>query len=103
MKKVCGLDVHKDSIFCAIYNGEAMWDLLLEMGFEQTPVNPFLIKQLPGMKSDAKDAQVDSGVAVQRYGAQQFCSTTPDTGIAYILRQIQQTATAGNTRSCQHG
>lgn len=22
MKKVCGLDVHKDSIFCAIYNGE---------------------------------------------------------------------------------
>ena len=23
MKKVCGLDVHKDSIFCAIYNGES--------------------------------------------------------------------------------
>ncbi|MDR2057115.1 MAG: IS110 family transposase [Dysgonamonadaceae bacterium] len=22
----------------------AVWDLLLEMGFEQTPVNPFLIK-----------------------------------------------------------
>ena len=22
MKKVCGLDVHKDSIFCTIYNGE---------------------------------------------------------------------------------
>jgi len=22
MKKVCGLDVHKDSIFCAIYNGD---------------------------------------------------------------------------------
>jgi hypothetical protein len=22
MKKVCGLDIHKDSIFCAIYNGD---------------------------------------------------------------------------------
>jgi transposase len=97
MKKVCGLDVHKDSIFCAIYNGEkysevkeyetttisiysmgeylqfenvtevamestgiywtAVWDLLLEMGFTLTLVNPFLIKQMPGRKSDAKDAQ----------------------------------------------
>jgi transposase len=97
MKKVCGLDVHKDSIFCAIYNGAkysevkeyettsvsiysmgeylqgegvrevamestgiywvAVWDLLLEMGFELTLVNPFLIKQMPGRKSDAKDAQ----------------------------------------------
>jgi transposase len=97
MKKVCGLDVHKDSIFCAIYNGEAysdvkeyattsvsiysmgeymqsegvsevamestgiywtaVWDLLQEMGFELTLVNPFLIKQMPGRKSDVKDAQ----------------------------------------------
>jgi transposase len=97
MKKVCGLDVHKDSIFCAIYNGErysevkeyattmesiysmgeylqweevrevamestgiywtAVWDLLLEMGFSLTLVNPYLIKQMPGRKSDAKDAQ----------------------------------------------
>jgi transposase len=97
MKKVCGLDVHKDSIFCAIYNGEkysevkeyptttcsiysmgeylqsedvrevamestgiywiAVWDLLLEMGFELTLVNPYLIKQMPGRKSDSKDAQ----------------------------------------------
>ena len=22
MKKVCGLDIHKDNIFCAIYNGD---------------------------------------------------------------------------------
>ncbi|MDI9564172.1 MAG: hypothetical protein QM301_08280, partial [Bacteroidota bacterium] len=22
MKKTCGLDVHKDTIFCAVYNGE---------------------------------------------------------------------------------
>ena len=97
MKKVCGLDVHKDSIFCAIYNGEeysevkeyttmtgsiysmgeylqsegvneiamestgiyriAVWDLLLETSFELTLVNPFLIKQMPGRKSDVKDAQ----------------------------------------------
>lgn len=97
MKKVCGLDVHKDSIFCAIYNGEnhsgvkefstmtpdiysmgeylqseeveevalestgiywiAVWDLLYEMGFKLTLVNPYLIKQMPGRKSDIKDAQ----------------------------------------------
>jgi transposase len=35
----------------------AVWDLLLAMGFELTLVNPFLIKQMPGRKSDAKDAQ----------------------------------------------
>ena len=97
MKKVCGLDVHKDSIFCAIYNGDIcsmvkefttmtpeiysmgeylqseeveeialestgiywipVWDLLYEMGFKLTLVNPYLIKQMPGRKSDIKDAQ----------------------------------------------
>jgi hypothetical protein len=95
--KTCGLDVHKDNIFCAIYNGNAysevkeyesttprirlmgeyllsegvqrvameststywvpVWDVLLEMGFELMLVNPFLIKQMPGRKSDVKDAQ----------------------------------------------
>jgi transposase len=95
--KTCGLDVHKDSIFCAIYNGKdyspvieyettipkirqmgeyllregvkkvameststywvPVWDILLEMGFELMLVNPFLIKQMPGRKSDVKDAQ----------------------------------------------
>jgi transposase len=95
--KTCGLDVHKDNIFCAIYNGKsytevkeyaattpnihqlgeylhsegvtkvameststywvAVWDVLLEMGFELMLVNPFLIKQMPGRKSDVKDAQ----------------------------------------------
>jgi len=95
--KVSGLDVHKDSIFCAIYNGKEysevneydtatpkirqmgeylrsegvkkvameststywvpVWDILLEMGFELMLVNPFLIKQMPGRKSDVKDAQ----------------------------------------------
>jgi len=95
--KTCGLDVHKDSIFCAVYNGKdysevkeyetttpkirqmgeyllgegvakvameststywvPVWDILLEMGFELMLVNPFLIKQMPGRKSDVKDAQ----------------------------------------------
>ena len=95
--KTCGLDVHKDSVFCAIYNGKSfsvvkefetltnriremgtylqsegvskvaiestgiywipVWDILLEMGFELTLVNPLLIKQTAGRKSDVKDAQ----------------------------------------------
>jgi transposase len=95
--KTSGLDVHKDSIFCAIYNGKEylevkeydtttpkirqmgeylrsegvskvameststywvpVWDILLEMGFELMLVNPYLIKQMPGRKSDIKDAQ----------------------------------------------
>jgi transposase len=95
--KTCGLDVHKDSVFCAIYNGKdyspvteyatttpkirqmgeyllgegvakvameststywvPVWDILLEMGFELMLVNPYLIKQMPGRKSDIKDAQ----------------------------------------------
>jgi transposase len=95
--KVSGLDVHKDTIFCAIDNGKTygkvteystfteeirtlgdnlrkegvkrialestgiywmpVWNILEEMGFELMLVNPFLIKQMPGRKSDVKDAQ----------------------------------------------
>jgi transposase len=95
--KVSGLDVHKETIFCAIYNGKTysevkeyetttpkirqmgeyllsegvnkiameststywvpIWDILLEMGFELMLINPFLVKQMPGRKSDVKDAQ----------------------------------------------
>lgn len=95
--KVCGLDVHKDSVFCAIYNGKKhnevrnyatltpclyemgeylqsegvhriamestgiywipIWNVLEAMGFELLLVNPYLIKQMPGRKSDVKDAQ----------------------------------------------
>ena len=95
--KVSGLDVHKDNIFCAVYNGKEysevkeyettmpkirqmgeylrsegvtkvameststywvpVWDVLLEMGFELMLVNPVLIKQMPGRKSDVKDSQ----------------------------------------------
>lgn len=95
--KVSGLDVHKDTIFCAIYNGKQygdvqeyctfsedircmgmdllkagvkrvaiestgiywipVWNILEEMGIELILVNPYLIKQMPGRKSDIKDAQ----------------------------------------------
>lgn len=95
--QVCGLDVHKDTVFCATYNGKQksavreyltltcsiremgaalreegvhriamestgiywipVWNILEAMGFELLLVNPFLIKQMPGRKSDVKDAQ----------------------------------------------
>lgn len=97
MEKTCGLDVHKDTIFCAVHNGEKygkvteyltttssiyelaealqaegvidvamestgiywipVWNILEQMGFNLLLVNPFLIKQMPGRKSDVKDAQ----------------------------------------------
>jgi transposase len=34
-----------------------IWDILEDMGFDLILVNPFLIKQMPGRKSDIKDAQ----------------------------------------------
>lgn len=34
-----------------------IWNILDEMGFELILVNPYLIKQMPGRKSDVKDAQ----------------------------------------------
>ena len=96
MRVVCGLDVHKDSVYLCILSstGEIvekvfgvltfqlakMRDLMLkhhvqEVGMESTSVywipiwrvlephfklklvNPYFIKQLPGHKSDVKDAQ----------------------------------------------
>jgi transposase len=97
MKKTSGLDVHKDTIFCSVYNGKThnevkeystltdsirrmgedlhsagveevaiestgiywipVWNILEEMGFKLMLVNPYLIKQMPGRKSDVKDAQ----------------------------------------------
>jgi transposase len=94
---VCGLDVHKDTIYAAIYNGKdrsdvqvfgtfteqieqliawlqqhavkqvalestgiywvPVWNMLEESGFQLTLVNPWFIKQMPGRKSDVKDAQ----------------------------------------------
>ncbi len=97
MHKTSGLDVHKDTIFCGVFDdknhqevkefstltssimalGEylkseevedvalestgmywiAVWNILEEMGFNLTLVNPYFIKQMPGRKSDVKDAQ----------------------------------------------
>lgn len=97
MKRTCGLDVHKETIFCATFDGKVhspvleyttltcsirsmgdelkrmgvqsvamestgmywipVWNIIEEMGFELILVNPFLIKQMPGRKSDVKDAQ----------------------------------------------
>ena len=96
MRAVCGLDVHKDSIYLCILNdsGEIfervfgvlttqlheMRDLMLSCGVKEVSmestsiywipiwrvleghftlhlVNPYFIKQLPGRKSDVKDAQ----------------------------------------------
>lgn len=96
MKTVCGLDVHKDSVFVCIlfHDGEKnekkfgvttpelllLREMLLENGvievamestsiywipiwrilegsFDLKLVNPYFIKQLPGRKSDVKDAQ----------------------------------------------
>jgi len=97
MKRACGLDVHKDSIFCATFDGKKrdpvkeystlttsiramgealhsegvdgiamestgmywipVWNILEEMDFDLILVNPYLIKQMPGRKSDVKDAQ----------------------------------------------
>ena len=96
MDKVCGLDVHKDSVFACILDekgekiSEARYGTLtpdlvelrdtlvshgagrvamestsiywmpvwrvLSFDFELTLVNPYLIKQLPGRKSDVQDA-----------------------------------------------
>ena len=95
--KVSGLDVHKDTVFCAIFDGRKyrevqeyltftkhiqtmgntllqegvkkiaiestgiywipVWNILEAMGFDLMLVNPYLIKQMPGRKSDVKDAQ----------------------------------------------
>jgi transposase len=97
MKRVCGLDVHKDTIFCAVHNGKSpgevkefltltesiremgaylhelgvekiamestgiywipVWNILENIGFNLMLINPYLIKQMPGRKSDIKDAQ----------------------------------------------
>jgi transposase len=95
--RVSGLDVHKDTIFCAVHNGKSpgevkeyctltesiremgvhlqksgvkkiamestgiywipVWNILETMGFNLMLINPYLIKQMPGRKSDVKDAQ----------------------------------------------
>ena len=97
MRQVCGLDVHKDSVFVCILNGDGVvfqekfgvltpelerlaaklqeldvgevcmestsvywmpvWRVLEPYVAELKLVNPYFIKQLPGKKSDVKDAE----------------------------------------------
>ena len=96
MRQVCGLDVHKDSVFVCIFNEngvvfqdkygvlttelERMLDVMMGYGVQEVCmestsiywmpvwrilepyvslklVNPYFIKQLPGKKSDVKDAE----------------------------------------------
>ena len=93
--RTCGLDVHKDTIFCAIYDGkesvvrkfdtftpsiremcgyissqgveavgmestgiyiDPIRTVLRQSGMRSVVANPYLIKQMPGRKSDSKDA-----------------------------------------------
>ena len=97
MRQVCGLDVHKDSVFVCILNENGVvfqekfdvltpelerlgfllqeydvsavcmestsiywmpvWRVLERYVVELKLVNPYFIKQLPGKKSDVKDAE----------------------------------------------
>ena len=97
MRQVCGLDVHKDSVFACILNENGVifqekfgvltpeleqlaaalqehdvsevcmestsiywmpvWRVLEPYVAELKLVNPYFIKQLPGKKSDVKDAE----------------------------------------------
>ena len=108
MKRACGLDVHKNTIFCATYNGKKhgpvveystltasiramgaallseeveaiamestgmywipVWNILEDMGFQLILVNPFLIKQMPGRKSDVKTPN-----GLQPYCIRDYC------------------------------
>ena len=93
--RTCGLDVHKDTIFCAIYDGkdavvrkfdtftpsiremcgyissqgvdtagmestgmyiDPIRTVLRENGMKAVVANPYLVRQMPGRKSDSKDA-----------------------------------------------
>jgi transposase len=124
---VCGLDVHKDSIYAALYNGKdrtdvqvfgtftsqikelitwlqqhevrrvalestgiywvPVWNLLEEKGFELTLVNPWFIKQMPGRKSDVKDAQ---WIATLLYKDMLRKSFVPSTNIRSLRNYSRQ-------------
>ena len=118
--KTCGLDVHKDMIFCAIYDGkdsvvkkydtftsdlEAMCDdikvegvdtvamestgiyisavrtVLRHRGMRAVVVNPYLIKQMPGRKSDVKDSV---WIATLMYNRMLSDSFLPDGALAQL-------------------
>ena len=116
----CGLDVHKDKIFCAIYDGKdavveefntftpdlermcghilshgaesvamestgiyisAVRTVLRSHGLRAVVVNPFLIKQMPGRKSDVKDSV---WIATLMYNGMLSDSFLPDGTLARL-------------------
>ena len=118
--KTCGLDVHKDMVFCAIYDGkdsvvkkydtftsdlEVMCDdilsegvdtvamestgiyisavrtVLRQRGMRAVVVNPYLIKQMPGRKSDVKDSV---WIATLMYNKMLSASFLPNDALAQL-------------------
>ena len=118
--KTCGLDVHKDMIFCAIYDGKdavvekfdtftadlerlcdhvlshgvetvamestgiyisAVRTVLRQRGLRAVVVNPYLIRQMPGRKSDVKDSV---WIATLMYNGMLGDSFIPDGALAQL-------------------
>ena len=136
MRQVCGLDVHKDSVFVCILNEngivfqekygvltpklEQMLAQLMEFHVEEVCmestsiywmpvwrvlenyvslklVNPYFIKQLPGKKSDVKDAECVSKLgkldaALQRCNIRisNYVSTTDGKSYNEVVRLISE-------------
>ena len=134
--KTCGLDVHKDMIFCAIYDGkdsevkkydtftpdlEEMCDhiksqgvetvamestgiyinairtVLRQRGMRAVVVNPYLIKQMPGRKSDVKDSV---WIATLMYNGMLNDSFIPDGVLAQLRVYTRDYRRSVQRRDC---
>ena len=134
--KTCGLDVHKDMIFCAIFDGkgsevkkydtftpdlEAMCDYILSQGVDTVAmestgiyisavrtvlrqrgmravvVNPYLIKQMPGRKSDVKDSV---WIATLMYNGMLNDSFLPDGALARMRVYTRDYRRSVQRRDC---
>lgn len=92
MRQVCGLDVHKDSVFVCILNeGGIVFQ-------EKYGVNPYFIKQLPGKKSDVKDAEcvrklgkLDAALQRCNIRTSNYVSTTDGKSYKEVVRLISVT------------
>ena len=134
--KTCGLDVHKDMIFCAIFDGkdsevkkydtftpdlEAMCDYILSQwvdtlamdctgiyiralrtvlwrrGVWAVVVNPYLIKQMPGRKSDVK---YSVWIATLMYNGMLNDSFLPDGALARLRVYTRDYRRSVQRRDC---
>lgn len=123
MRRVSGLDVHKDTVFLCILDDdgvvfqskygvltpelEQIAGVMVEYGVEEAAmestsiywmpvwrvlepyvalrlVNPFFIKQLPGKKSDVKDAEWDSHLPPERTHQRKLCFRRTHPAIAPV-------------------